>query len=72
MSVKPRFETYRYVGEICRLRAQSVVECRLPGSEINSILAVYAKAVATENGCADGEVRYNGKLLLCVVYEDAD
>lgn len=72
MSVKPRFETYRYVGEICRLRAQSVVECRLPGSEINSILAVYAKAVATENGCADGEVRYGGRVLLSIVYEDGE
>ena len=72
MSVKPRFETYRYVGEICRLRAQSVVECRLPGSEINSILAVHAKAVATENGCADGEVRYGGRVLLSIVYEDGE
>lgn len=72
MSVKPRFETYRYVGEICRLHAQSVVECRLPGSEISSILAVYAKAVPTESGCADGEARYGGRLLLSVVYEDGD
>ena len=72
MSVQPRFETYRYVGEVCRLRAQSVVECRLPGSEISSILAVYAQAVPTESGCADGEVRYGGKLLLSVVYEDGE
>ena len=72
MSVKPRFDTYRYVGEICRLRAQSVVECRLPGSEISSILAVYAKAIPTENACTDGEVRYGGRLLLSVVYEDGE
>ena len=72
MSVKPRFETYRYVGEICRLHAQSVVECRLPGSEISSILAVHAKAVPTESACADGETRYGGKLLLSVVYEDGE
>ena len=72
MSLKPQFETYRYVGEICRLRAQSVVECRLPGSEINSILAVHANAVTTENGCVDGEVRYGGKVLLSIVYEDGE
>ena len=72
MSVKPRFDTYRYVGEICRLRGQSVVECRLPGSEISSILAVYAKAIPTETVCADGEARYSGRLLLSVVYEDGD
>ena len=72
MSIKPRFESYCYVGEVCRLRAQSVVECRLPGSEINSILAVYAKAIATENGCTDGEVRYGGRVLFSIVYEDVE
>ena len=72
MAVKPQFETYRYVGEICWLRAQSVVECRLPGSEISGILAVQAEAVPTECSCVDGEVRYGGRLLLSVVYEDGD
>ncbi len=72
MSIKPRFDTYRYIGEVCRLRAQSVVECRLPGSEISSILAVYAQAIPVESGCLDGEVRYSGRLLLNVVYEDGD
>ncbi|MBQ3220640.1 MAG: hypothetical protein IJB34_01610 [Clostridia bacterium] len=72
MSVKPFFETYRYTGEIARLFSQSIVECRLPGSEIGNILAVQAKAVPMECVCADGEVRYGGKLFLCVVYEDGD
>lgn len=70
--VKPQFETYRYVGEICRLKGQSIVECRLPGSEISSILAVYAKAVPSDSVCADGEVQYGGKMLLCIVYEDGE
>ena len=72
MSMKPQFDTYRYVGEICRLHGQSIVECRLPGSEISSILAVQAKAVPTECVCADGQVQYGGKLFLSVVYEDGD
>ena len=72
MSVKPQFETYRYVGELCRLRGQSIVECRLPGSEISSILAVNATAVAQDSACQDGEVRYGGKVLLNIVYEDGD
>ena len=70
--IKPQFETYRYVGEVCRLKGQSIVECRLPGSEINSILAVHTKAVPADGVCADGEVQYGGKMLLCVVYEDGD
>ncbi len=72
MSIQPQFDSYRYVGEVCRLKAQSIVEYRLPGSEISSILAVYAKAIPSECACADGEVRYGGKALLCIVYEDGE
>lgn len=72
MSIKPQYETYRYTGEICRLRSQSIVECRLSGSEIGSILAVHSSAISEECTCADGEVRYGGKVLLCIVYEDAN
>jgi len=72
MSAKPQFESYRYIGEICRLKAQSIVECRLAGSEISSILAVSAKAIPAECVCADGEVRYGGKALICIVYEDGE
>ncbi len=70
--MQPQFESYRYVGEICQLKGQSMVECRLPGSEISSILAVYAKATPVDCACADGEVRYGGKALLCIVYEDGE
>ena len=70
--IKPQFETYRYVGEVCRVKGQSIVECRLPGSEISSILAVQAKAVPSDTTCVDGEVQYGGKMLLCIVYEDGD
>ena len=72
MSVKPQFDTYRYVGEVCRLHGQSIVECRLPGSEISSILAIHAQAIPNDCVCADGEAQYSGKVLLTVVYEDGD
>ncbi len=72
MSVEPKYESYRYVGEICRLQSQSIVECRLPGSEISGILAVYAKAIPSECACLDGEVDYGGKVLLNIVYEDGE
>ena len=61
--ITPQFETDRYVGEVCRVKSQSIVECRLPGSEINSILAVHAHAVPTECSCSDGEVLYGGKVI---------
>lgn len=72
MSIKPNYQTYRYTGEICRLNSQSIVECRLPGSEIGSILAVQANAVPVESVCSNGDVRYEGKLVICVVYEDSN
>ena len=72
MTIKPQFDTHRYVGEVCRLKGQSIVECRLPGSEIGSILAVHAKAIPADCTCADGEVQYGGRVLLAVVYEDGD
>lgn len=72
MSIKTEYETYRYVGEICRLKGQSVVEIRLAGSEISTVLAVHASAVAIDSACADGEAHYNGKLILSIVYEDGD
>ena len=70
MSVKPQYETYRYTGEVAKLRSQSMVECRLSGSEIGSILVVKATATPTESVCSDGEVRYKGKAFFCIVYED--
>ena len=72
MAIKPQYETYRYTGEICRLQSQSIVECRLPGSEIGSVLAVQAKPLPVDCTAENGEVRYSGKLLLCIVYEDAE
>lgn len=69
---KPQFESYRYVGEVSRLKSQSIVECRFAGSEISTILAVQANAVPGESVCKDGEVQYGGKVLISVVYEDAD
>lgn len=72
MAMQAQFETYRYVGEVCRAHAQSLVECRFSGSEIGTVLAVQATAIPSECVCGDGEARYGGKVLLCVVYEDGD
>ncbi len=72
MSIQPQFESHRYIGEICKIKGQSAVECRLAGSEISTILSVHASVAPTECACADGEVSYGGKALISVVYEDGD
>jgi hypothetical protein len=64
------YQTYRYTKELCLLENQSMVECRFPGAETAAVLAVQARVVESECVCADGEVKYSGKLLLSVVYED--
>ena len=70
--IKPQFETYRYTSEICNLQSQSMVECRLSGSEVGSILATTAFANLTESTCENGVIKYSGKLIVTVVYEDSD
>lgn len=70
--MKAQYDTYTYTSELCRLKSQSIVECRLPGSEIVSVLTTQAKAVALTCECADGEVKYSGKLILSIVYEDLE
>ncbi len=70
--MKTQYDTYTYTSELCRLKSQSIVECRLPGSEIVSVLQTQAKTVALTCECADGEVKYSGKLLLSIVYEDME
>ncbi len=72
MSIQPQFESHRYIGEVCRLKGQTVVEYRLSGSEIRSILAIHAKAIPLDITCADGEVQYSGRALLSIVYEDGE
>lgn len=70
--IKPHYEIYRYTTKICEAEGQSIVECRLAGGEIGNILAVRAKATPIECACLDGEVKYKGKLVLTVVYEDTE
>jgi len=67
---KAKYENYRYTGEVCQVKTQSVVECRFPGAEMATVLAVQARVVESKCVCADGEVKYDGKLLLGVLYED--
>ena len=69
---KCNYETYRYTRELCEVENQSLIECRFPGAEMATVLAVQARVVESECVCVDGEVKYNGKLLLGVVYEDVN
>ena len=66
------YQTYRYTKELCFVENQSMVECRFPGAETAVVLAVQARVVESDCACVDGEVKYSGKLLLSIVYEDVN
>jgi hypothetical protein len=72
MSIRPHFEQYRFATQICTAKDQTIVECRLAGAEISTVLAVHAQVSPTAAQAADGEIRYEGRLNIHVVYEDAD
>ena len=67
MSVNPAYEKYEYIAEGAKLRAQSIVECRLADWSENKILAVGPRVTAGGAEVVSGEVRYGGKLYFSVV-----
>ena len=70
--IKAHYETYSYSGEICLAAAQSIVECRLPALEVAKVLTADGTATLLSAACENGEINYSGKLLLTVLYEDAE
>lgn len=70
--IKAHYETYSSIGEICRASAQSIVECRLPALEVAKVLTAEGTATLFNASCENGEIGYSGKLLLTVLYEDAE
>lgn len=72
MSVQPRYETYEYTARGPRVRAQSIVECRLADWSANRVLAVQPTVVFGGAEVASGEVRYSGRLFFSVVAATAE
>lgn len=70
--IQPNYENYHSTTEICAVENASIVECRFAGGEISKILATRATVVPTECVCGDGEIKYGGKLVLKIVYEDSE
>lgn len=72
MQIKPHYETYRYNTESCAAESRSIVECRFAGGEIGTVLSAHARVSPATQTCENGEVRYSGKLVVTLVYEDTD
>ncbi len=69
--LKTQTETYRSYGKIGELSAQTAVECRF-GGEVETVLSAHAGAVLIGCTAENGEVRYSGRVLFSLVYEDAE
>ena len=68
--MKANYQSVNLYGEICEAVGQSIVECRLPATEIVKVLLCEPQVSLTEAVCENGEVRYGGKLLVSFLYED--
>ena len=63
-------ETFRGYGKLFELNAQTAAECRFP--EVETALSVHACARLSGAEAGNGEVRYYGRVIFSIVYEDAD
>ena len=63
-------ETFRGYGKLFEMSAQTAAECRFP--EVETALSVNACARLAGAEAGNGEVRYYGRVLFSIVYEDAD
>ena len=71
MAIKTQMETFRTLGKVCELNPQTAVECKF-GSEAVNVLSAYASASLSGAEAGNGEVRYFGKALFSLVYEDSE
>jgi len=70
--MKPNYQNETTYGALCEVAGQSIVECRLSGAEIATVLVCQPRVSLEQATCENGEVRYSGKLLLSFVYENAN
>ena len=66
--MKTQTETFRGYGKLFELSARTAAECRFPEAE--NVLSVHACAHLSGAEAGNGEVRYYGRVLFSIVYED--
>ncbi len=67
---KTQTETFRGYGKLFGFGTQTAVECRFPEAE--TVLSAHASTHLAGAEAGNGEVRYYGRTLFSIVYEDAD
>ena len=70
--MKANYQSVNTYGELCKAVGQSIVECRLNGADVSSVLAAEPRVSLEQATCDNGEVRYGGKLAVSFLYESMD
>ena len=67
--MKTQTETFGAFGKLFQIAAQTAVECRFPDA---SVLSAHVSAHLSGAEAGNGEVRYFGRALFSIVYEDGE
>ncbi len=70
--MKANYQSVSSIGQLCSATGQSIVECRLNGGEIASVLLCEPTVCLDQATCGNGEIEYSGKLVLAILYEDVE
>ncbi len=70
--MKANYQSVSSIRRLCSASGQSIVECRLNGGEIASVLLCEPTVCLEQATCGNGEIEYSGKLLLAFLYEDVE
>ncbi len=70
MATQPIFETIKFNEKKEQILGNVKVECRteISTEEVNKVLSVNAIPTASNGECANGQVKYNGKVIFHVIY----
>ena len=70
--MKANYQSVSSICQLCSANGQSIVECRLNGGEIASVLLCEPTVCLAQATCGNGEIEYSGKLVLAFLYEDVE
>ena len=70
--MKANYQSVSSIRRLCSASGQSIVECRLNGGEIASVLLCEPTVCLAQATCGNGEIEYSGKLVLAFLYEDVE
>ena len=72
MSINSQFQTGSFTHRVAVLKSQSMVEIKLAGQDMVEVVAVCPQLSLSSCEVSSGRVNYGGRLIVTVVYTDAE